>query len=45
MLTWEQFLLSQVGMNRRKNPFVTKWSGSGLNIGDELWGIFITTLS
>ncbi len=43
MLTWEQFLLSQIGMNRGQDPLIAQGSRSSLDMGDQLWSIFNRT--
>ena len=44
MLLGEQFFLSQVGMDRREGSLITDGSLSGLDMGDQLWSIFIARL-
>ena len=44
MLIWEQFLLSQISMNREKNPLIAQGSWGRLDVGDQLWSFFITGL-
>src|SRR5260221_11577364 len=44
MLIGEQILLSQIGMNRRKNSFITTGGRRGLDMSDQLRSIFITGL-
>src|SRR6266700_113196 len=44
MLSWEQFLFSQIGMNRRKDPFIATGSRRGLDMRDQLRSIVITDL-
>jgi hypothetical protein len=41
---WEQFLLSQIGMDRGKNSLIAQGSRGGLDVGDQLWSLFITAL-
>jgi hypothetical protein len=45
VLLWEQFLLSQVGMDRREGSLIAQGSKSRLDVGDQLWSIFITGLA
>jgi hypothetical protein len=45
MLLWEQFLFSQVGMKSRDNALIADGGLRGLDMSDQLGGIFITTLS
>src|SRR5437879_13538674 len=44
MLIGEQILLSQIGMNRRKNSFITTGGRCGLDMSDQLRSIFIAGL-
>src|SRR5258708_13429795 len=44
MLIGEQILLSQIGMNRRKNSFITTGGRCGLDMRDQLRSIFIAGL-
>ena len=37
MLIWKQFLLSQIGMNRGENSFITQGSRGRLDMGNQLW--------
>ncbi len=37
MLLGEQFLLSQVGMDRREGSLIAEGSSSRLDVGDQLW--------
>jgi hypothetical protein len=38
MLIGEEFLLSQIVMNRGEDPLITDGSRSRLDMGDQLWG-------
>ena len=44
MLIWKEVLLSQVGVDRGEAPLIAQRSRSGLDMGDQLWGIFIAGL-
>ena len=44
MLTWKQFLLSQLGMNRGQDPLIAEGSRSRLDMGNQLWSLFSTGL-
>ena len=44
MLIGEQFFLSQVGMDRGEDSLIAQGSSSGLDMGDQLWSIFIARL-
>jgi hypothetical protein len=44
MVIGEQVLLSQFGMNRRENSFITEGSRSRLDMSNQLWSLFITGL-
>src|SRR6266550_8602281 len=44
MLIWKEFLLSQIGMNRGQSPLIAEGSLSRLDMGNQLWGIFIAGL-
>lgn len=44
MLIGKEFLLSQIGMNRGENSFITQGSRSGFDMGNQLWSLFITGL-
>src|SRR5438445_8388251 len=44
MLIGKEFLLSQIGMNRGEGPLIADGSLSRLDMGDQLWGVFITSL-
>jgi len=44
MLTWKQFLLSQLGMNRGQDPLIAEGSRSRPDMGNQLWSLFITGL-
>ncbi len=45
MLLREQFLLSQVSMDSGEGSLIAEGSRSRLDVGDQLWSIFITGLA
>ena len=44
MLIWEEFPLSQTGMDWREGALITDGSLSGLDMGDQLGSLFVTGL-
>ncbi len=44
MVIWEKILLSQVGMDRAEDSLIAQRSRSGLDMGNQLWGVFIAGL-
>jgi hypothetical protein len=45
MVLWKQFPLGQTRMDCREDSLVTEGSLPGLDMGDQLWSIFLTGLS
>jgi hypothetical protein len=45
MVIGEEILLSQAGMDCAEAALIAERSGSGLDMSNQLWGVFIATLS
>lgn len=44
MLIWQELLLSQASMDRGERALVVVGSRGGLDVGDQLWDIFVAGL-